>query len=208
LDAVPIAERTAVKCLEQKIAITSLVIFAGWTFVVLPLMYFPWKTGNQNTFWGLDSTAWTAIGALANAVYCALTAGLLAFAVYQVLSAKKDAKITRTLAACERYDLDPVLDQITRRLSIAYNNGTLQTNAARYAVDLNSLFNYFESIAIGVAKGHYDAEIVRDQLEVIMNSHIESLNGIGSWTNGISAANDLQHFDNMMALNENWKSTP
>jgi hypothetical protein len=195
-----------VKCADKPIAVTGLLILAVWLFIVLPLMYFPWKPSGQITFWGLDSTAWTAIGALSNAAYCGLTAGLLAFAVYQVLSAKKDAKITRTLAACERYDIDPVLDQITRRLSIAYNNGYLHTNAARYAVDLNSLFNYFEAIAIGVARGHYDANIVRDQFETIMNSHIESVNGIGSWSSGTPGVKDIDHFDNMMALNEQWKS--
>ena len=128
------------------------------------------------------------------------------FAVYQVLSTKEDAKITRTLAACERYDIDPVLDQITRRLSIAFNNGTLHANAARYAVDINSLFNYFESIAIGVARGHYDADIVRDQFETIMNSHIECMNGIGNWSSGPPGLNDIDHFNKMMALNEKWKN--
>jgi hypothetical protein len=82
----------------------------------------------------------------------------------------------------------------------------LYTNAARYAVDLNSLFNYFEAIAIGVARGHYDANIVRDQFETIMNSHIESVNGIGSWSSGTPGVKDIDHFDNMMALNEQWKS--
>jgi hypothetical protein len=196
-----------VKCRDQKIAVPGLVTLAVWIFIVLPLMYFPWKPSGQNTFWGLDSTAWTAIGAISNAAYCILTAGLLAFAVYQVLSTKEDAKITRTLAACERYDIDPVLDQITRRISIAYNNGSLHTNPERYAVDLNSLFNYFESLAIGVARGHYDADIVRDQFETIMNSHIESMNGIGNWSSGPAGLKDIDDFDKMMALNEKWKNT-
>jgi hypothetical protein len=196
-----------VKCRDQKIAVPGLVTLAVWIFIVLPLMYFPWKPSGQNTFWGLDSTAWTAIGAISNAAYCILTAGLLAFAVYQVLSTKEDAKITRTLAACERYDIDPVLDQITRRISIAYNNGSLHTNPERYAVDLNSLFNYFESLAIGVARGHYDADIVRDQFETIMDSHIESMNGIGNWSSGPAGLKDIDDFDKMMALNEKWKNT-
>jgi hypothetical protein len=196
----------AVKCLEQKVAVTGLLVLAAWIFIVLPLMYFPWKPSGQNIFWGWDSTAWTAVGALSNAAYCILTAGLLAFAVYQVLSTKEDAKITRTLAACDRYDMDPVLDQITRRLSIAFNNGTLHADPARYAVDLNSLFNYFESLAIGVARGHYDADIVRDQFETIMKGHIESLNGIKNWSSGPAGLRDIDHFDKMMALNEKWKN--
>ena len=195
-----------VKCSDKTIAVTGLVILGVWIFIALPLMYFPWKPSGQNTFWGLDSTAWTAIGAVSNTVYCALTAGLLAFAIYQVLSAKEDAKINRTLAACERYDIDPILDQITRRISIGYNNKTLQATPERYAVDLNSLFNYFESLAIGVARGHYDADIVRDQFETIMKGHIESMNGIGSWSSGPVGLNDIDDFDNMMALYKKWKN--
>jgi hypothetical protein len=137
-----------------------------------------------------------------------LTLGLLAFAVYQVIAVKRDAKITRTLAACERYDIDPVLDQITRRLSIAFNNGTLHSDPRRYAVDLNSLFNYFESLAIGVFRGHYDAVIVRDQFEVIMSGHIESMSGVANWSDGTSGANDVDHFDKMMGLYAKWKHRP
>jgi hypothetical protein len=68
------------------------------------------------------------------------------------------------------------------------------------------LFNYFESIAIGVARGHYDADIVRDQFETIMNSHIESMNGIENWSLGTRGLNDIDHLDKMMALNEKWKN--
>jgi hypothetical protein len=195
-----------VKCPNRKIAVISLVVLAVWLFVVLPLMYFPWPPSREGTFWGLDSTAWTAISALANAILTFLTGGLLVFAVYQVLTVKRDAKITRTLAACERYDIDPVLDQITRRLSDAFDDGSLHREPTQYAVDLNSLFNYFESIAIGVSRGHYDADIVRDQFETIMNSHIEIVNGIGNWSSAASGLKGIDHFDQMLALNEKWKN--
>ena len=195
------------RCSDQKIAVTSLVLLGIWIFVVLPLMYFPWKPSDPSTFWGLDSTAWTAIGALSNAVYCVLTVGLLVFAIYQILSAKKDAKITRTLAACERYDLDPVLDQITRRLSIARKSGALKADPSQYSVDLTSMFNYFESLAIGVARGHYDAEIVRDQFERIFDTDIEDMKEIGNWSTGPSDQKDIDDFDKMIALNEKWKNS-
>lgn len=194
------------KCSDQKIAVIGLLVLGVWLFIVLPLLYFPSKPSDGNMFWGWNSTAWTAIAALSSIVYCVLTAALLVFAVYQVLSTRKDAKTTRTLAACERYDIDPVLDQITRRLSIAYNDGSLHANATQHAVDLNSLFNYFESLAIGVASGHYDADIVRDQFETIINSHIESVKGIESWSSGAPGLNDIDHFDQMIALNDKWKN--
>lgn len=114
------------KLSDEKIAIAGLVGLALWIFVALPIIYSQSPSGSQLTFWGLDGTAWTAIGAMANVVYCGLTAGLLGFAVYQVLSAKEDAKINRTLAACDKYDTDPVLDRATRRLPRSFSDGSLQ----------------------------------------------------------------------------------
>jgi hypothetical protein len=181
----------------------SLGLFAIWLFVILPLLYLP-EQARADTFWGLGSTAWTAIGAISNAVYCLLTAGLLVFAIYQVLTIKRDAKINRTLAVCERYDIDPVLDQIVRRLDQARDDDTLRNEPKKYSVDLDSLFNYFESIAIGVNRGHYDRDIVRDQFEVIMTDHIEQMSGIRKWSE-TGGTDDIEHFDKMMNLYRHWK---
>ena len=195
--------------IEGKIAIMFLGLLAIWLLVVLPLLYFPWHNlvtdASGSKFAGLDNTAWTAISALANSVLAFLTLGLLVFAIYQVVTIKRDAKITRTLAACERYDIDPVLDQITRRISVAYNEGSLQKEPVKYAVDLNSIFNYFESLAIGVHRGHYDADIVRDQFETIMTGHIDMMDGISKWTVATVATRDIDHFDKMMALYAKWR---
>jgi hypothetical protein len=73
----------------------------------------PRQAGAKLMLLGLDNTAWTAIGAIAGLIYCGLTAGLLGFAIFQIQSAKAAAKITRTLAASDRYDMDPVLDRVT-----------------------------------------------------------------------------------------------
>jgi len=193
---------------EGRVAIFGLVLLGTWIFVILPLIHFPWTTlvtdASGSKFAGLDNTAWTAISAIANSMLAFLTLGLLVFAVYQVLTVKRDAKTNRTLAACERYDIDPVLDQITRRLENARDDGSLRQDPTKYAVDLDSLFNYFESIAIGVARGHYDPEIVRDQFEVILSDHIEHMAGIKKWSQ-TGGEDDIQHFDKMMALYTRWK---
>jgi hypothetical protein len=198
-----------VRNVEGKITLACLLLLAAWLLVVLPLLYFPWQglVDTSGKFGGLDNTAWTAISAIANSVLAVLTLGLLVFAMYQVASVKRDAKINRTLAACERYDIDPVLDGITRRLSVAGRDGSLQNEPKKYSIDLNSLFNYFESLAIGVARGHYDAEIVRDQFETVMSGHIEGVNGIENWSEGTAGTKDIDHFDKMMALYANWKAT-
>ncbi len=152
-------------------------------------------------FWGLDNTAWTAIGALAGLLYCGLTAGLLGFAVYQVRSVKAEAKITRTLAACDRYDTDPVLDRVTNRIATALDDGSLAANPKDFSVDMKGIFNYFESIAIGVSRGLYDRDIVRDQLEPIIIDYVDDLilSGIIGWKD------PDQYFEHMMKLYKDWK---
>jgi hypothetical protein len=153
-------------------------------------------------FLGLDNTAWTAIGAIAGLVYCCLTAGLLGFALYQVRSAKADAKINRTLTACDRYDTDPVLDKVTRRIADGLDDGSLDKNLKEYKVDLYTLFNYFESIAIGVSKGLYDRDIVCDQLKPIIIDYVDDL----IISNRAGLKNPSEDFDHMMKLYREWKA--
>jgi hypothetical protein len=190
------------KISDEKIAIVGLLGLSIWLFGVLPLIYLHSPAG---TFWGLDSTAWTAIGAIANVVYSCLTAGLLAFAVYQVLSAREDAKINRTLAACDRYDSDPVLDGVARRLAIALDDGSLKENPKKHRVDLYSIFNYFESIAIGVSRGQYDGDIVGDQLGPIIVSYVDDyiLSGISGWAQ--RPEGEEEYFNHTMMLYRKWK---
>jgi hypothetical protein len=186
---------------DSKIAITSLVALSTWLFVVLPLIYLPKQAAG--TFLGFDNTAWTAIGAIAGLIYCALTAGLLIFAVYQVRSARADAKITRTLAACDRYDFDPILDRVTNRIAEALVDGTLEAFPRDYNLDMESLFNYFESIAIGVSKGLYDKDIVCDQLKPIIIEHVDDLiiSGVSGWK-----GNPDKYYEHMMRLYREWKT--
>jgi len=184
-------------------AIVSVAAIAVWIFVALPIIYLP--SDKPDTFLGVGNTTWTAIGALANVIYCCLTAGLLFFAVYQVTSARADAKINRTLAACDRYDTDPILDGVARRLADALDNGDLAKNPKQYKVDIFSIFNYFESIAIGVSRGQYDKEIVHDQLAPIIISYVDDLivSGLSSWAKVL--AGEDEYFDHVMKLYREWK---
>ena len=82
----------------------------------------------------IGNLGWTAISASANVVYDFLTLGILVYAGVKVRSAKKEAQISRTLAVCDRFDTDPVLDKATRRLSKAARNNKLQTQPLRSRV--------------------------------------------------------------------------
>ena len=188
------------RCWESRLAVAGLLLLSVWIFVVLPLIYLPKQPAN--TFWGFDNTAWTALGAIAGWLYCMLTGGLLTFAVYQVQAVKAEAKITRTLAACDRYDTDPILDRVVNRIADALDDGSLAAKPKDFSVDMKSLFNYFESIAIGVSRGLYDKEIVCDQLKPIIIDHVDDLivGGLTGWEN------PGQYFDHMMKLYHEWKA--
>jgi hypothetical protein len=170
-----------------------------WRFVALPLIYIPKQ---PEMFLGLDNTAWTGLGAIAGWVYCLLTAGLLIFANHQIRSARQEAKINRTLLACEKYDIDPVLDGVTRRLADGIGDGSLAKNPKKYTVDVTSILNYFESLSTGVVKGFYDEQIVADQLKPIMLEYVDALilSGVTGWTD---PENDFVH---LMRLYGKWKT--
>src|SRR6266436_7799141 len=110
------------KISDERIAVVGLVFVAVWLYVVLPLNYLSWLSMAEKpteTVLGIGSLGWTATGAIANVFYDFLTAGILWFAGSQIVSARKEARINRTLAACDRFDTDPTLDAVTRRLAAA-----------------------------------------------------------------------------------------
>jgi len=117
------------------------------------------------TFIYLNSTDWTAITAIATVV-------LTLVAYFQISAAREEARINRTLAACDRYDLDPILDAVTRRLGKARDSGALKRNPRRHRHDIYSILNYLESIAIGVQRGLYSSAVVRDQMEPIYVGYV------------------------------------
>jgi hypothetical protein len=127
----------------------------------------------QETFLGLGNVQWTGLSAIAGGVYDILTLALVIFAVVQILSARREAKINRTLAACDRYDCDPMLDAVCRTLAKARESGDLSVNPQAYRIDLYCILNYLESIAIGVRSGLYHGGIVKDYMEPIFVGCIE-----------------------------------
>jgi hypothetical protein len=197
------------KVADERIAIIGLIFVAVWLWVVLPLYYLSWLSMAEKpteTVLGIGSLGWTATGAIASVVYDFLTAGILWFAGSQILSARKEARINRTLEACNRYDTDPILDAVTRRLAAASDDGTLKEDPKKYRIDLYSLFNYFESVAIGVNRGLYDASIVQDHLEAIIKGYVDDfiMSGVTGWRIPDSEGPD-EYFFNLMTLYRKWQ---
>jgi hypothetical protein len=167
-----------------------------------------------DVFLGLGNTEWTGLSAIAGGVYDVLTLALVCFGVVQIVFARREAKINRTLAACDRYDCDPVLDLICRRLAEARESGDLAANPRKYRLDLYSILNYLESIAIGVRRGLYHSAVVKDYMKpIIIGCHEEYI------VSGLvaraappipvsGAGNPAEDFDKMIALVTKWSRPP
>jgi hypothetical protein len=162
-------------------------------------------------FWGLTGTAWTAIVALATIALAVATVAVAWVAGYQIAAARKEAEMARieakkarTLEVVSRYDHDYVLDCAIRRLARARDEKKLYDEIHKYRVDFIAVFNYFETIAIGIQQGMFIEEMARDFMEHIVRFHIEEARKEKLFE---KLATDRRSFEHIFALNEKWKPT-
>jgi hypothetical protein len=121
-------------------------------------------------FLGLTANGWTAVGTMALAVVTAL---LVLVGRNQLVLLREENKRSRTLAVCERYDTDPVLDNALRNLWKGWRSRDIHHNPRRYNIDLATLLNFLESICTGIEAGIYDGEIVKRYFQETFRIHIE-----------------------------------
>jgi hypothetical protein len=165
-------------------------------------------------FLGLNSLQWTGISALASGVYDALTLALVIFAVVQIRSARREARINRTLAACDRYDFDPVMDSILRKLATARDSGDLVANPQNYRLDLYSILNYLEGIAIGVDRGLYHRSVIKDYMEPVFVGCVEEYIASGLILRAAptvpiaGSVVETEDYVRMVALVRSWSHVP
>lgn len=127
-----------------------------------------------DTFWGLNTAAWVAIGALGTLILALATAVLVWVGVAQIIAAREEGKRSRTLTACDRYDTDPVLNGSLRRLAAARraSEAKFEAEGIVYRSDIATLLNYLDSLAVGIMQGLYIEEIVRDHNGPIIRHHV------------------------------------
>jgi hypothetical protein len=154
-----------------------------------------------DAFWGLTPAGWTAVAAIGTMVSALAAAILVGVAVAQITSTREENRRTRTLLACDRYDTDPILDACLRRLSAARENGTPMSNTSQNRLDITSVLNYLDGIAVGISQGLYIEAIVRDHLGPIMDVHYNQYLTAGTpQLFGL----DVQHFQHLNALCHKW----
>jgi hypothetical protein len=71
-----------------------------------------------------------------------------------------------TVTACERFDTDPVIHQITKRIWTASAGGQHYDPDHIDTHDLIALLNYFDALAIGVEQGFYDEAVVKAHMSL------------------------------------------
>ena len=120
--------------------------------------------GDHPTVLGL-AIDWTAITTL---LLFLATAALVGLGMYQLLEIRREARRTRTLAVCERYDSGPVLDRCLRRIRRGKDSGELEANPKRFRTDIGAIVNYLDFIAIGIRQGVYIERIVWDNMEFVI----------------------------------------
>ena len=116
---------------------------------------------------GAQKEPWAAVQGIA-----LIGAALIAW--YQIGALRREQKNWETLKACERYESDQVLTQCLMALREARLDSKLTAEPRRYSLEMSTILNYLEGIAIGVEQGFYDKNIVRDHLEIIMRGHVRN----------------------------------
>jgi hypothetical protein len=101
------------------------------------------------------------------------TVVLFLVAILQLYSFKKENLKSRTLTACDRYDLDPILDMSIREIAAA--NRLVPPAADRKVLHTSAatICNYLDSIAVGIEQGLYIESLVKDHLQSIVVKHVD-----------------------------------
>ncbi len=145
------------------------------------------------------SDVWAALTAISTTLF--LGVGLL-----QISAARRQAKGWQTLVVCERYESDPVLDGCLRALFKARADGSLEASPAQYRIEISTILNYLDGIAIGIEQKLYLEPLARDHMEEIVEKHVKDyLSEEKARATGI----ELASYKRLLALNERWskKST-
>ena len=123
-------------------------------------------------------TAFAAVSALGTVVLAYVAWRQLPLIVKQVEALSEQIKLSReaednaerrlreweTLKACRAYELDPVLDEATKRIWQASDNGQNYRSPNIDTRDVIILLNYLDGLATGIEQKLYIEEVVRDHM--------------------------------------------
>ncbi len=105
------------------------------------------------------------------------------------------------MAACDRYNFDPILDDCLRKLRDAKRDKKFDGHESDFRLEITTILNYLDGIAIGIYQGLYIEDLARDHMHQIVVSHVNSY-----LRDGMPKKIDLevQEFQYVVALAERW----
>jgi hypothetical protein len=127
---------------------------------------------DANEFWGLTAHGWTAAGTVALAL---ATAFLATIALYQIRELRLENRKTQTLVACGNYDQNQVIFSCAQQIWQARDDGELQENPEKYCMEMITLLNFLDAIAIGIEQDLYIEDLARKHLKSIVQRQTEQL---------------------------------
>jgi hypothetical protein len=188
---------------EGSFSLGGLAVFAAWLFIGLPLLYIH---DRPEEFLGLTAHGWTALGTIVLAlITLALALGTIALVVvgrHQLRSIREEGRISRTITASDRYDIDPVLDLRLRRIARARANGRLDTHPQESRADIRTVLNYLDSLAVGITQDLYIESLAKEHNGAILVGTVaQYLDNGGAAKYGIN----IDNYSTLMAVYERWK---
>lgn len=152
-------------------------------------------------FWGLNIAGWTALTAIGTFGIALATILVAVVAGYQISEARRETRTNRTMEIIGRYDHDAVLEQALRHLAEGRDKGDLASNVMAYRLDIVSILNYLESIAIGTKQGLYIRELIEDYMEPIIRYHVEETLSLNLLKELKAEEDDFEH---VFMLKKEW----
>jgi hypothetical protein len=152
-------------------------------------------------FWSIPHETWEAISAVGVLATALVTLLLVIVGGWQISATRRQNARWKTLDSCNSYHLDTTLRASLGRLRAAWTEGQMAGNEAAHRVDIVTLLNYLDSLAIGVYQGLYVEKLARDHIEAIVNAHVSEY-----LTDGMpkKIGIDSQNYRYLLALHARW----
>ena len=111
-------------------------------------------------------------------------------------NAERRARQWETLKACDRYDVDPILDEAMLRIYTGSKRGKSYQNPAIDKRDMVCVLNYLDSLATGIRQNLYIEEIVKDHMSLVIHKHVTDLLESGLV--------EKEGYHNLLMLHDRW----
>lgn len=157
-------------------------------------------------FMGQSAESWLVIWTFA--LFLA-TGALAVIAWAEIRSAKDENRETQTILACGRYDTDPVIFACHKRLVETkqyemINDSAILADAKILRLEIITILNFLDAIAIGVRQKLYIKHLVKDHLQSIIRRHVSELIDSGALEK-LSCPRD--NFSVLIALDNEWRTS-